>query len=154
MASSSSTFVGLGSPTATQVNGWSQGTLGYSPVTANQTGIAGAPTDLTNFTVTITVVAGRRLRIEGHAQCLTVTAPAAFFIAVQEGSTVLGRIGIGPGLATGERFDADGSTIITPTAGTHTYKLTATRFGGTGTLSVEHDTTNPGFILVEDIGAV
>jgi hypothetical protein len=45
-----------------------------------------------------------------------------------------------------------GSTVITPSAGAHTYKLTLQRNSGTGTVRIFADADVPAFILVEDLG--
>jgi hypothetical protein len=129
------------------------GILGYALAVVNQTGIAGGPTDLTSLTTTVTVpYAGHRIKITGHTQLVTVTAAAGYTVDIQEGATVLGRVAITSGLVTAERWLGDGSVWIVPSAGAHTYKLTATRFAGTGTLNVEASSTQAAWISVEDFG--
>jgi hypothetical protein len=46
------------------------------------------------------------------------------------------------------------SVILSPSAGSHTYKLTALRAAGTGNITMAANSLAPAFILVEDIGAV
>jgi hypothetical protein len=43
------------------------------------------------------------------------------------------------------------TVILTPTAGTHTYKLNAVRAAGSGNVTAYANAGDPGFILVEDI---
>ena len=52
--------------TATKMNQLPKGWLGYAQVVANQAGIGTTEVDLTGLTVTVTVPAGRRVRIIGH----------------------------------------------------------------------------------------
>jgi hypothetical protein len=52
---------------------------------------------------------------------------------------------------TTEYIVATGSAIISPTAGTHTYKLTLHKEAGGGSVTLAASSTYPSFILVEDI---
>jgi hypothetical protein len=131
------------------------GTLsgGYAQVTANQTGIGAGPTDLTTLTATVTVVSGRRIKISaGGGQVSYSDTATAHSVDVLEGATTLGRVFISPSLAAGGFALLSGSIILTPTAGAHTYKFTATRYLGTGTMALGAAPTQPAFILVEDVG--
>jgi hypothetical protein len=129
-----------------------QGTLagGYAQVTANQTGITAA-TDLTGLTVTVTVTSGRRLRISASAGFSSSVANDQCQLQINEGATTL----IGTQFTVVVANNVQWLTpiaIITPTAGTHTYKLTGFRLSGTGNLTMYAGTALPAFILVEDIG--
>lgn len=127
--------------------------LGYSQATVAQAGIAAGPTDLTSLSVTVTVpYAQHRIRITGQCQGLESAGSTGHAIDILEGATTLGRAGLVEPSATTNRMFVCGSVIIVPTAGSHTYKLTATRYSGTATLTVEASTTNPAWILVEDLG--
>jgi hypothetical protein len=150
MSSQSSTFSSGGSPTQAQVNGWAQGTLGYAQVTANQGSIT-AEVDLTSLTVTVTVVAGRRLKITGSVTYSNSTANAGMIVYIKEGGTYLGRGTGSHGVANQEVTPAL-VAVVTPSAGSHTYKLSAqSQNGGTATTSTVNSI--PLFIHVEDVGA-
>jgi len=62
--------------------------LGYAEVTSSQTGIS-AETDLTGLAVTVTVPAGRRIRITGQIQAQSATTSGTVLLRLKEGATVL-----------------------------------------------------------------
>lgn len=133
--------------TAANVNKLPGGWLGYAEVTANQTGIT-TEVDLTGLTVTVTVGTSRRIRVTGEVLIQTsATGLLAFLYIHADGSQVQKRV-IVPGVAaSSEMLHAE--VILTPSAGSHTYKLRAAS-GGTAVL--EASATVPSFILVEDLG--
>jgi hypothetical protein len=146
--STSQTFAGP--LTSAEMNSLPQGTLGYAPVTANQ-GTFTAATDLTGLTVTVTLVAGRRIRISAHAGFQSSVAADTVEFNIQEGATILQYGLIGMTIAN-RIFTSDPSVVLTPTVGAHTYKLNAQRVDGTGNITLVAGATQPAFILVEDIG--
>jgi hypothetical protein len=151
MSSASSTFASGQSPTATQVNGWAQGLLGYAQVTANQGSIT-AVVSLTGLSVTVTVVANRRIKITGQAQFSNTVAGDGDLFNIAEGAGNL-MVATGAHPLANTTFTLHSSLILTPTAGSHTYFLSAqTQTGGTATMQAASNA--PAFILVEDIGAV
>lgn len=127
-----------------------RGTLanGYAQVTANQTGIGTSDTDLTGLTVTVDVNSGERIKITAHAAFQKITSTGISFFLIKEGATLLNE-----DLATLAAVDywgAHAEVILTPSAGSHTYKLAAR--ASAGTLNLEAAATFPSFILVEGIG--
>lgn len=122
------------------------GTLGYAQVTANQ-GPTAPPFDLTGLSVTVNVGSGRRIRITGQV-----------LISSSVGTDTVGpqifEDGVGVHYTQAPQNQAAFTSIIrTPSAGTHTYKLTAIRIAGTGNLTNTAAPTGPiSYILVEDIG--
>lgn len=136
--------------TASQVNDLPQGTIGYAQVQANQTGIT-TEVDLTTLTVTVTLVAGRRIRIVGSILVQSTVAGDAMEMNIKEGTTIL-QVGVEiEGLAN-QYVSIEKSVVIQPSAGTHTYKLSLQRLIGTGTLTMIAAANATAFILVEDIG--
>lgn len=134
--------------------GMSQGRLNYavstsfaSPITTEQ--------DLPGLSVTVTVPANRVLRVTGQAIFDLTSTGQGFGWISQDGTHVaaFGELEQFIGAGTVE-YVQTGSAILTPTAGTHTYKLTAERPAGVATFSVGGSATAPAFILVEDIGPV
>lgn len=124
--------------------------LGYAEVTANQTGIS-TETDLTGLTVTVTVPVGRKIRITGHCGEVDNDATAGSVVGrIKEGATTLGLFAANT-LGASVAVCLDASVIITPTAGTHTYKLSLHKNVGAGTLTLGANSSQPAFILVEDI---
>ena len=152
MSSASTTFTSGQSPTAAQVNGWAQGTLGYAQAVANQTGIT-TVVDVTGLTATVTVVANRRIRITGYCQGQSSVAGDGLTFRIMEGATQLQDCPMD--VTTANRsITFHTQVVIQPSAGAHSYKMTFQRYAGTGTALVGASTSAPAFILVEDIGAV
>lgn len=127
-----------------------RGVLGYAQVVASQAGIT-TEVDLTGLSVAVTVAAGRRIRITGHAMFSGSVADniAGFFI--NEGATRLQERGALCRPATWNML-AHAEVVLTPSAGAHTYKLRGLLWGGSGTVTMYAAATGPAFILVEDIG--
>jgi hypothetical protein len=127
------------------------GTLGYAQVTANQAGITTTITDLTGLSVAVTVGTGRRIRITAQVPLRDAgSGSLTDTIYIREGGTTLQEGTIG-NLAASEFNTAKASVVLTPSAGAHTYKLSAA--AGTNTIDMVASATKVAFILVEDIGA-
>lgn len=127
------------------------GTLGYAQVVANQGTFTGT-TDLTSLTVTVSVAAGRRIKITG--QCVlssSVTSDSAALL-ILEGVTTLQDANAQLGVTGQFGATCTAIVILTPTVGAHTYKLTAQRIAGSGNITMDASAPQPAFILVEDIG--
>lgn len=124
------------------------GTLGYAQVTANQTGIT-AEVDLTGLSVTVTVATSRRIKITGECLAQNSASGNVHALRIKEGTTQLQSRQLVSGAANSdESFHAE--IPLTPTAGSHTYKLAFV--AATGTSQLTAASTFPAFILVEDIG--
>lgn len=149
--STSRTFVAGAVLTAAQVNDISQGTLGYAQAVANQTTIT-TVVDVTSCTTTVTVVAGRRVRITGELIAGSTVGTDIGRMSIKEGATLLqfcdAPLSIGGG--SGNKFIAN--VILQPSAAAHTYKLTMERTVGTGSITVVAGATFPAYIHVEDVG--
>lgn len=124
--------------------------IGYAEVTAGQTGISAAA-NLTGLSVTVTVPAGRRLRITGHGQIANDATAGSALGEIMEGGTTLGRWCRNDVPASATTFSDEGGIIVSPTAGTHTYNLRLSKNVGGGVIDFQATANNPGFILVEDI---
>jgi hypothetical protein len=136
-------FTGDGISTA------ARGQLDHAQVTANQNGISTA-TDLTGLSVTVTVGSGRRVKITGHGVLTQRTGAGLAVLIVREVSgATLGQLGSHT-LQTNENHLVDGSVVITPSAGAHTYNLSLST--SANTVDWGASSTAPAFILVEDIG--
>jgi len=128
-------------------------TLAHAPVTVQQ-GPFTADTDLTGFSATVTVPAGRRIRVSVQATLSGTVAGDEVRLNLKEGASLLnlGQLVIGTG---GKSQVVEFDTILSPTAGTHTYKVSLQRFTGTGTVTLIADPAVVAFLLIEDItGAV
>lgn len=125
---------------------------GYAQVTANQTGIGTGGADLAGLSATVSVAAGRRLKITGHVRSWSLSAADnRIAFRIQEGATVLGESILRLSVASESEEGGPVVAVVTPSAGSHTYKLTAAVVD-TGTAIMDAGATYPAFILVEDIG--
>jgi hypothetical protein len=124
--------------------------LAYAEVTASQGSIGSPDTDITGLSGTVAVPAGRRLRIHASAHLTSSVAGDEVDLMILEGSTRLQeRVTT---IDTATRLESMYSVIVvSPTAGTHTYKVAARRSVGTGTITMSAAATYPAFILIEDI---
>jgi len=132
--------------------------LGYTQSIALQSGIVGDAatiTDLTGLSLTVTVLAGRLLKISGHVSVQHLSANGYVDIYIREGTVVVGDAA--RTTAAGEFDTIDPVCIVAPSAGTHTYKLSAIAQNGTVTVlgTVPSGTiaaSDGNYLLVEDIG--
>jgi hypothetical protein len=124
--------------------------LAYAQVTTSQTFGAG-DNDVTGLSVTVSVPAGRRLRITGHGVVSVNQALEGFVGYIKEGAAYLGRWFQHVPPTNGGAVVADGSVIVSPTAGTHTYKLSVSRYVGSGTALLDNAVDYPAYIVVEDV---
>ncbi len=137
-------------PTPAPTNSAPSSTLGYAEVTTSQTGIS-TITDLTGLSVTVTVPGGRRIKITGKANVNGSIASNTPQLTIREGSTQLQAAQIQNSSTAGNGTILEGEVVLTPSAGTHTYKLSLELSAGTGTVGMAAAATFPSFILVEDI---
>jgi hypothetical protein len=80
------------------------------------------------------------------------SAEDMFFLRIKESTTVLALSAAHNNSnisATNMTFHA--VCVLTPSSGSHTYKLSMERAIGTGTIAVKNSVSK-GFILIEDIG--
>jgi hypothetical protein len=124
------------------------GNLGYAQATANQGSIGGSDVDLTSLSVTVTVTAGHRIKIIGHVAFSQASASGITRLRIKEGATQLADSLLSA--TNGSYYSVDAFVVLSPSAGSHTYKLAMTASPGTATM--EAGATYPAFILVEDLG--
>lgn len=124
------------------------GWTGYVQVTASQTGIS-TITDLTGLSVTMTLQSSRYIRITGFARLSRTVNDGYTTFSIREGSTTLQFVA--PLVITDAPHHV--SVILTPTSGSHTYKLSLERTTGTGTTGISAASNNPAYLLVEDLGS-
>lgn len=125
------------------------GWIGYVEATANQTTIT-TEADLTSLSVTVTAGTTRRLRLTGKVNFTSTVANDGAKLRIKESSTVLNAADNATPTGAGGVF-IFASAVITPSAGSHTYKLTLARTG-TGTLTMNASATEAAYLLIEDIG--
>lgn len=127
------------------------GVLAYAQTVTPQ-GTFTSLTDLTGVSSpALTLPANRRVRITASGMLQSTVTTDQGELHIREGGTTLKQMNIPAlgGAAAGVEFSA----VVVPTAGSHTYKVSAARgFGGSGNVSTIASSTYPNFILVEDIG--
>jgi hypothetical protein len=127
-------------------------TLGYAQVTANQGSIT-TLVDLSGLTATVTVGANRYVKITGVVLAGSTVAADTIDLIIREGGTELQIAEFRNG-STGSSEALMAQIVLdSPSAGSHTYKLSMRRAAGTGTITMTAVTAAPAFILVEDIGS-
>ena len=122
--------------------------LAYADVRATQGSIT-TEVDLTGLTVTVTVPDGRRLRITSVTAMRNTVDGVRMDNNIKEGATVLQR-GFMVSAATGLADTLKAQVVLSPTAGTHTYKVSAA-VAGAGTATMDAGSDYPAYIMVEDI---
>ena len=129
------------------------GWLGYLPRTSDQTGIT-TEVDVSGVTVTVTLNASRRIKVSGYTSGIgmsNVDTVAQLSIYADGVSVAYDRVPCAFANLT-YNSSAQPVAILTPSAGSHTYKLRISRLVGSGTVTIAADTDRVCYILVEDIG--
>jgi hypothetical protein len=139
---------------AADMNALPGGVVAISEGTSNQNINANGPTDLNNCSVTFTAVAGRRYKITGQVGVSGVYNNARWIGWIYEGANQVGRIGSmeGNDSSNNDIQTWHGCVTRTPSAGSITYKLAIERTAGTDPATFLGASSNPRFIVVEDIG--
>ena len=126
--------------------------LDYAQITTSfTTTTVGAYVDVTSLSVTVTVPAGgRRVEIEAYTSRMNASSAGVMTWAIREGSTCLNQ-SLGATTDTGSKI---AKWVGTPTAGSHTYKVSVSQ-NAAGTITVAAGSTpaptdvGPAFILVK-----
>lgn len=160
MPASSDTLVGRASSDVltnkdltSSTNTFPSTVIGYTSISSNFVdSTTGAYVDVTSGSVTVTAVSGRGLKITAFYGSVYCSASTATGLAIREGTTTLNKSFVSANSL------AQSATVIayvsSPTAGSHTYKMSVEH--AAGTLTVQSNTANPAvgqpgitFIMVE-----
>ncbi len=125
-----------------------RGIVGEARGTTQQTGITTTPTDLTGMTVTFTAVAGRKYKVSFDVPVLQVTTAANVIIRLLEGGVEVHRRTMT--LAVSDQAGMVLVCMVTPAAGSVTYKLDAQTTAGT--LTARPNLSIAMNLIVEDVG--
>jgi hypothetical protein len=106
--------------------------------TPKPSGIVGSVVDISSLSGTIVCDGNRKVQLRGIIPAVFSTvANDVLEVFIREGSTTL----TGVVLTAKSTTNADTGSVVewtgTPTAGSHTYKLSAQRVAGTGSMSIE-----------------
>lgn len=124
-----------------------RGRIGYAEVTAAQSAIGSSITDLTGLSVTFTAEANRRYLISGFAHFYSSGGSVADF-HIRQSTTTL-QSAQNP-ISGGYYSSWTVSCIVSPSAGSVTYKLSAN--ANSSTMVMQAAAGRVAYILVEDIG--
>lgn len=134
-----------------------KGWLGYASVTADQT-FASTDTDLTGLTVTVTVAASRLLLVSAFVNvelsAASDTTGSMTLRIKEDGTTVQTaswRSEVRGAVGQEEQMTFSPFVLRTPSAGSHTYKLSGFR-GGSVDLELQAGSAKPSYITVIDMG--
>lgn len=131
-----------------------RGQIGYTELTANPvvTSASSTMVDPAGLAATVTLATARRLKVTIQAHLQSTVASDRYGFAIREGSTLIfSGTFLGANVVNipvAQTYVAN----IAATAGTHTYKASFSRPGGTGTVTMIASATSPANISVEDIG--
>jgi hypothetical protein len=123
---------------------------GYAQILVDS-GTFTAVTDITGLAATVTLAAGRRIRVSCQCQIASSVAGDRGAVFIREGATTLTAVSYELADA-GSNYGNMLGVILTPGSGAHTYKVSASRDAGSGNITAKASGTNPAWILVEDIG--
>lgn len=126
------------------------GVVGYAERTTNQTGIGTSVTDLTSLSVTWTAVANRRYMVRSFVNLAQGSTATVGTVVIRTGGNVQLQSEASNTLNTIISTAFQPVTSYTPAAGSQTVKMSASVNAGTG--NSNNSSTNPSWILVEDIG--
>lgn len=119
------------------------GQIGYADTTTQQTNISAA--NLTGLSVTVSIPAGRRIKITSYVDFSNNVANTYGELTVKEGTTELGK-SRQTVTFIGSLASCTTTVYLSPSAGSHTYNSNLAFYSGQGATSVSG--TKP-FIAVE-----
>lgn len=132
------------------VNNLPGGWIGYAQITADSATFSTTVTDIAGLSQAVTVNASRRIKITLSASVNTDTLDACDFF-IREGSTALRGVRFVWGNTSASSY-VHFHVVLTPTAGSHTYKISGSTANVGTDVKILAGTDNPASILIEDIG--
>lgn len=137
---------------ASEDNSLPGGWIGYVEITSSQGSIS-TETDITGLSVTVTVNTTRRIKLTAYCSGWLSTVNGDRAVMYIKESTTKLQEARSSTTAAGVATDAIiVQAVLAPSSGSHTYKVSFERNAGTGSLTFGAGTTNPAFLLVEDVG--
>lgn len=138
--------------TAANWNTIPAGVLGYAQTTTSQGSIT-STVDLTGLSVTVTAIASRRIRVSGFVSIGADAADNTIRVGIWQLTNELNSSDVNSSVAN-VRYGTHVSVVVTPSAGSVTYRIRAGRVSGAGSVGTGSSTIRPSYILVEDLGPV
>lgn len=155
-SASQAAVVAGGPVTSTRLNNYPQGVLGVASATSNASATSGTTElDVLTASAVTLATANRRIRLTWHCRGISCTATSEIYtVRIKEGSTVLGESNYASvTTSVAASGGCDFSVIVdSPSAASHTYKVTIQRAIGTGSATVQATSTAPMTLTIEDVG--
>lgn len=123
------------------------GIVAYAQATSDQGSIT-SQADLTSLAVTVTANTSRLFHIAAYATFLKDATPAQCNLYIMEGATQLAIAQMN--IAASQIQQATPFCLVSPSAGSHTYKLQA--LSGAGNLTSKASSVNQAWIVITDGG--
>lgn len=124
--------------------------LGYAQITASVTQTGAGNQDVAGLSVTVNCRAGRTIEVIAQASSLGISAAGGIgAMNIVEGGTTFAGATVGLA-AAGTTFAAYVTARLTPTAGSHTYKVNLTQII-TGNTTLGASATSPAYIWVREV---
>jgi hypothetical protein len=136
--------------TAANVNNLPGGEIGHAELVADSSTFSSVLTDISGLSQTVTVNTNRKIRITFDASVNTSATDACFFF-IREGSTQLRAITHVWGPNSTSSY-IHFSVVISPSSGSHTYKISGQANTGTTNVKILASATNPAQMTIDDIG--
>lgn len=137
---------------AADVDKLAKGWCGLDEITS-AIGPTSSTTELTIHTISVPVLANRKLKLTYHCPRIGTTVNSdEFLIRVYYDGTAVSRVMLNPPDQTVDQGLTVTGTVSTTTAGNKTCTATIQRQSGTGTATINPGAGFPSFLLVEDIG--
>jgi hypothetical protein len=133
---------------------WNQpwGLVGIGNITATVGSIVGTLTDIGGCSVTATALANRRWRLQAHVYAFSSVGGDFLQASITTSGNSTVAIGTLRSDTNAYAMTCDPCIVLTPSAGSLTYKLRAVRIAGTGNFSVYGDANQITQLVIEDVG--
>jgi hypothetical protein len=135
-------------PTPPAASSAPSGVLAYAEAPSNTVAASGPETPITGLSATVTVPAGRTIRVRTQVTLANNLGSQQNWVAIKEGTTIL-KYALASDPLVSNQITLVDEWIGSPSAGTHTYFVAMNATGGTLTAFADADRRS--FMVIEDI---
>jgi len=137
--------------------GWNTpwGVVARTTITANSS-VVSTNTFIDLSSLTFTAIAGRLYKVQfsGQSTATDIDFNSSFLIAITDSANnAIQTLAFPAGFSSGVNLRTEGFILVSPAAGSTTYKVRMGRTAGTGTIQALAGATNITHFYIEDIGA-